>query len=175
MEQRYNKFSIYIHWLMALLILGMFALGWYMGELPKGSPERTQAFAFHKSLGLTLALLALFRLIGRFYNKPPQLPDTVVLWQKRLANIVHHLLYLAMFIQPISGYVSSSFSGYKTRFWGVPLPHWGWKAPELNELFTEIHEFFSICLLVLIVIHLLGAGLHIWNRQYSIIKRMSPF
>lgn len=102
---------------MVLLIFTMFGLGWYMVELPDGSPERAWFFALHKSIGLTIALLALIRLGWRMSHKPPVLPETIAYWQRRLAHLTHHLLYVLMFLHPASGYISSSFSGHKTKFW----------------------------------------------------------
>ena len=170
--QRYSTMAIAIHWIMAILIFAMMVLGLYMVDLPKGSEERTYFFTLHKSLGLSLALLALLRLIWRFISKPPALPDYVAATQKKLATATHHLLYLMMFIQPVSGYISSSFSGYKTKFWGIPLPHWGWKSPELNELFTSIHEISAICLAVLLSLHIAGVIYHIKNKENELFKRM---
>ena len=60
--KRYSTVTIIIHWIMAILLICMFILGIYMVDLPKGSDERSWFFALHKSMGLTLALLALFRL-----------------------------------------------------------------------------------------------------------------
>lgn len=170
--QRYSPTAIIIHWLMAIMIIGMIGLGVYMADLPKGSDERSWFFALHKSIGLTLALLAIFRLAWKIKSKAPELPASVSLTKQKLANATHYLLYLMMFIQPISGYISSSFSGYKTRFWGIPLPHWGWKAPELNELFTEIHEISAFFLTALILLHIAGAFYHIHKKETDLIKRM---
>ena len=173
--EKYSNLAIFLHWFMALLIFTMFGLGWYMVDLPKGSPERTWFFALHKSIGLTLALSVLIRLGWRMIEKPPVLPDFIPVWKSRLATMTHHLLYFLMFLQPVSGYISSSFSGYKTKFWGFPLPHWGWKDVLLNELFTDIHVGSSIALLFFICLHLAGAIAHMIESQSSIIKRMYPW
>lgn len=170
--ERYSTTAILIHWIMAILIIAMIGLGIYMADLPKGSDERSWFFALHKSIGLTLALLALLRLGWRLISKPPSLPSIVSTTHQKLAKATHHLLYLMLFIQPVTGYISSSFSGYKTRFWGVPLPHWGWKSPDLNELFTEIHEISAICLTVLIVLHIAGVVYHLHKKETEIFKRM---
>jgi len=143
-----------------------------MTGLEKGSEARSWFFGIHKSLGLTLALLALIRLVWKTYSKPPALPDFVAPIQKKLATATHHLLYMMMFIQPVSGYISSSFSGYKTKFWGIPLPHWGTKQPELNQLFTGIHEISAICLVVLIILHISGVIYHLHKKETSLFKRM---
>ena len=170
--RRYSTIVIIIHWLMAILLICMFALGIYMVDLPKGSDERSWFFALHKSIGLTLALLALIRLSLKFIFKAPPLPDDVTYIQKKLAAVTHNLLYLMMFIQPITGYISSSFSGYKTKFWGVPLPHWGWKSPDLNELFTTVHQISALIFGLLILFHIMGAMYHIHKKQFHLFKRM---
>jgi len=170
--QKYNSAAIMIHWLMAIMIITMIVLGLYMTGLEKGSDERSWFFALHKSIGLTLALLAIIRLGWKLCSTTPALPDYVAPRQRIMATATHHLLYLMMFIQPVSGYISSSFSGYKTKFWGIPLPHWGSKQPELNELFTEIHEISAFCLIALLVLHIAGVIYHLRKKESELFRRM---
>lgn len=171
---RYHHFSILLHWLMVILIAVLFVWGWYMTDLPEGSTQRSFFFRVHKSLGLTAALLLVIRLGWRLFTPPPALPDTLSLFQTRAAHLTHNALYLLLLLQPLSGYLSSSFSGYKTRFWGIPLPHWGWKSPPLNELFTDIHNTLSVVLLILIVVHVGAIILHAWQGQ-GVMGRMLPW
>lgn len=170
--ERYNKTAMIIHWLMAVMIITMFFLGVYMVGLPEKSDERNYFFTLHKSIGLTLALLAIIRLCWKLVLKSPPLPDDVTFIQKKLATTTHNLLYVMMFIQPISGYLSSSFSGYKTKFWGIPLPHWGWKAPEANEFFTTVHDASALIFCTLVLFHITGALYHIHKKQFHLFKRM---
>ncbi len=170
--QRYSKIAIIIHWLMAIMIIAMICMGVYMSDLPKGSEERTWFFTLHKSIGLTLALLVVIRLVTKLINKSPPLPNMVSAAHQKLAKATHHLLYLMMFVQPVSGYISSSFTSYKTKFWGIPLPRWSSKNPELNEIFTQIHEVSAICLVILLVIHILGVAYHIKKKETELFKRM---
>ncbi len=163
-----------LHWLMMLLIFVLLGLGWYMTEFPKGNPDRTRLLALHESVGLTVALLVIVRVIWRLQHTPPALPETIERWKRRLAEATHHLLYLLMFVQPVSGYASSSFSGLRTGFWGIPLPDWGWKNLALNELFTSIHGSSSVALLALIVLHILGALHHGTKAEESVLGRMLP-
>ena len=173
-QVKYNKPAILLHWLMVLLIFALFGLGWYMVDLPKGSTERTWFFALHKSVGLTVAILAVLRLGWRMFSGVPALPDSIPGWDSLLASLTHRLLYVLMFIQPVSGYISSSFSGYMTRFWGMPLPQWGWKDPVLNELFTDIHVASSAALLCLIFLHVSGVLYHQFFKHDDILSRMRP-
>lgn len=170
--QRYNTTAIIIHWLMAIMIIAMIGLGLYMTGLEKGSAERSYFFAMHKSIGLSLALLAIFRLVWKLRSDTPPLPDSTKPIEKKLSAIVHHSLYLLLFLQPITGYISSSFSGYKTKFWGIPLPHWGWKDKDLNHLFTEIHEICAFILIALLLVHIAGAFQHVIKKETGMFKRM---
>jgi cytochrome b561 len=173
--EKYTHGAMLLHWLIVLLIFTLFGLGWYMTDLPKGSEERAWFFALHKSVGLTTALTVILRVLWRLTHVPPPLPETIEHWKRRMAEATHHLLYLFMFLQPVSGYISSSFSGHTTAFWGIPLPDWGWKDPPLNVLFTNIHGASSVALLSLIVLHILGALHHGLNRADSVLRRMLPF
>ena len=169
---RYDLVSVLLHWLMAALILVLFLLGWYMVDLPKASAERTYFFSLHKSVGLTVATL-LFVRIGWRLRSPVLAPVAgLVEWQRRLALLTHWLLYLFMVLQPLSGYLSSSFAGYPTRFWGMPLPQWADKDPVVNEMLTGVHQFCSLALLGLIGLHVCGALGHLWGGHENVLPRM---
>ena len=172
---RYDNVAIALHWLTVLLIITLYGLGWYMVDIPRGTPERSFYFALHKSFGLTTALVVLVRLGWRFGHRPPALPDTLMHWQRITATAIHHLLYLFLLVQPLTGYISSSFSGYKTRWWGIPLPQWGWKNQVLNETFTEMHVICSVILLLLVVVHVCGALAHLYMRHDNVLGRMAPW
>ncbi len=170
-QLNYTLTARILHWLIAILIMLMFALGWYMVELPKGA-ERGWFFALHKSTGLSIFGLVLIRVFWRLLHQPPNMPASIPEWKRRLAHFTHVSLYLLMFIQPLSGYISSSFSGYKTKYFGIPLPHWGWKNPPLNELFTEVHVVGSMLILALVLAHVVGAMAHLIVEKDGVFKRM---
>lgn len=172
MNHRYSTISILLHWTTAVLIVALFVIGWSMVDLPRG-PERSQTFALHKSLGLTVLLLSVFRVLARLKTKTPEYQPEVSRWKVRVARIVHALFYVALFLQPISGYISSSFSGYKTKWFGIPLPHWGYRDLARNEFFTDVHVATSIILGCLIVLHVGGALTHLFARD-GIFSRILP-
>ncbi|MBI2801978.1 MAG: cytochrome b [Gammaproteobacteria bacterium] len=174
MSSKYTKTAMLLHWLSAALVVGLFAIGWTMVELPKG-PARGAAFALHKSLGLTVLMLTLWRFGWRLRHAAPALPSTLPAWQATLARAVHATFYLLLVLQPITGYLSSSFSGYSTNFFGLPLPEWGTHDPPLNEFFTEIHVLCSITLLLLIGTHVAGAISHVVVPGDRLLRRMLPW
>jgi Cytochrome B561 len=158
---------------MVLFIFTLFSLGWYMTDLPKG-PERSALFALHKSIGLTVAWLWVLRLAWRLSHTPPPLPASVPFWARKASQINHWLLYVFMFVQPLSGYLSSSFSGYTSAYFGLPLPDWGWKDEALNTVFSTLHVVSSYVLLSLIGLHVLAALKHLIIDRDGVFRRILP-
>jgi len=163
-----------LHWLTVVLVAALYAIGWYMVELPKG-PARGEAFALHKSIGLTVLLVTVCRLGWRACVPPPPLPTTIARWQRLLATSVHHLFYVLLVLQPLMGYLSSSFSPYPTSYFGMPLPDWGEHNPTVNEFFTELHVAGSVGLLLVIALHVLGALSHAFTAGDRLVRRMLPW
>ena len=171
---RYTRVAMLLHWSTVALVVALYAIGWYMVELPKG-PGRGESFALHKSLGLTVALLTCCRLGWRLCVPPPPLPTTIARWQRLLAGSVHHLFYVLLLLQPLMGYLSSSFTAYPTSYFGIPLPDWGDENPALNEFFTELHVAGSVALLLVIALHVLGALSHALTAGDRLVRRMLPW
>ncbi len=173
-DAKYTRVAMLLHWATVALVVALYAIGWGMVELPQG-PARSDAFALHKSLGMTVFLLTAARLAWRLYAPPPPLPSRLARWQRMLATTVHHLFYVLLFLQPVMGYLSSSFSTYTTSYFDIPLPDWGRYDPELNEFFTELHVAGSVALLVVIALHLLGALSHLCTAGDHLVRRMLPW
>src|SRR5688572_8389659 len=127
--QRYGTVAIALHWLIAALVFCQIYLGWWMIEIPK-YPVGVRAgwFNLHKSIGLTIALLIVLRLAWRLRHAPPPLPASVPRWQARAAGISHFLLYAALLLQPLVGYLGSSFSGYPIKYFGIAMPRLAWES-----------------------------------------------
>jgi cytochrome b561 len=170
----YTKTAAALHWLTVILVFALFYVGWFMTELPRGA-ERGYFFALHKSLGLSLFLLMLFRLWWRCRNTPPPYINTVKPWQQWIASKVHAGFYFLLLIQPLTGYLSSSFSGYSTKFFGLMLPSWATKNIAANEFFTSVHHFGSILLLLIIFVHVLAAANHLVRGGLVVFRRIRPW
>lgn len=163
--ERYTSLSIVLHWVHAIIFLFLVSWGWWMVDLPKG-PERGFAIGLHKSVGMVAFLVFFVRVVWRFTHKSPQ-EVIVPFYVEKLSKIVHVCLYLLLFVVPIMGYMSASFTKYNMKFFGLPLPKVGWLDPEINELFSQVHSFLAWTLVALVVVHIVGAIIH-----SSSIKRM---
>jgi cytochrome b561 len=193
-SSRYTKTAIVLHWLIAIFIFGMFALGWYMSDLPKEAPKQTifdlfdlgiytlrlgegispRAFYFnlHKSLGITIFALILIRILWRITHKPPALLTTYKAMERKLASGAHHLLYLLMVAVPLTGLIMAIYSKYGVKWFGLDFIS-GLDNKPIREAFVEAHELIGIILLVVIAVHVAGALKHKFIDKDETLSRMS--
>ena len=190
---KYTNVAIVLHWLIGIAILFMFVLGWFMTELPKETPKTTSFdifnlglitwgveeeqsqrsfyFNLHKSVGLSLLMLIALRMYWRFTHRPPAFLSSMKLWEKRLAKATHHSLYLLMFLIPLSGIIMSAGSKYGIKWFGIKvIPGFDDKA--IRELFFEFHEIFGLLLLLILILHILGAVKHSIVDKDGTLRRM---
>lgn len=166
MDARYDRTARLLHWLLALLLLGQLAFGWWLGDIPRNTPARGYFVNLHKSVGLIAGLLILLRLGWRLTHRPPALPLSVPAWQHRLAAVSHHALYLLMLVVPLSGYLASNFSKHGVKFFNtLLLPPWGVDDKQVYALFNQTHKAAVLLLLALIVLHVAAAVRHGWRRD----------
>jgi cytochrome b561 len=171
---RYNKVALVLHWLIALLILGQIGFGWFLEEVPRGTPMRSFYVNLHKSTGLSVAVLILFRLGWRLTHSPPPLPSFLPTWERVAARTSHVLLYACMILMPLSGYVASNFSQYGVKlFNAVLLPPWGPEDKQVYGIFNATHVLTSYVFVALIAVHALAAVRHAVRRD-GIFSRMLP-
>lgn len=167
---RYDKTAIALHWLHAVLVLGLLMLGWIMVDLPKG-PDKTWSIALHKSLGMIAFALLLARAFWRSRHAPPAPAQGG--WQARLAMATHRLLYALLLLAPVAGYLSASFTKYPMKFFGLVIPKAGWPDETINNAFNLLHKGAVLTLAVLLVLHVAGALYHAWQRD-GMLSRMLP-
>ena len=136
---RYTMTAIVLHWALAILIVGDFAWGWWMLEIPKSPPGmRADAYNLHKSIGMCVLLLMVFRLAWNIVHRPPLLP-AMSAWQALAVKATHALLYAVLIANPLSGFLGSFWSGYPIKWFGATLPAWGSNSPSLKEAMSTLH------------------------------------
>lgn len=171
---RYTSTAIFLHWLMALGLIGTLSLGLYMQELPF-SPSKLQFYSWHKWAGITLLLLAIVRLAWRLSHPAPALPAEMGAPSKLGAHAIHWLLYLLMLAIPISGWLMSSAQGFSVMWFGiVPLPDLVASNPDLGSLLTKVHITLNYLLMASIVAHVGAALFHHFIKKDTVLKRMLP-
>ena len=170
----YTGVAIALHWLLAALILGQIAFGWYLQDVPRGTPARTVYVNLHKSTGLTIGLFILLRLYWRLTHKAPPLPVTLPAWQRAAARASHFALYACMLVMPAAGYLASNFSKFGVNYFNsFLLPPWGVDDRRIYALFNTTHVVTSYVFVALIAVHILAALRHLYLRD-GVFRRMWP-
>lgn len=173
-ETQYNAVARACHWLTVALLLMIVPLGLVMGGLPRGRLQDT-LFLTHESLGLSVFGLTILRLLWRLARPAPP-PSTALSPLERRASIgVHALLYLLLFLMPITGYLFVSFSGIELRYLGlVEVPSLVAKAKPRADIALSIHASLQWAIYALAALHA-GAALHHHLRRHDdVLQRMLP-
>jgi cytochrome b561 len=171
--QRYTRFAVAMHWIVAAVVLVQYPLGWLMQQIPKQPPgQRAEIFNVHKSIGLTLLALMIVRLGWRLAHRPP--PYTPMpRWQERLARATHVVMYVALIGLPLAGYLGSAFSGYPVRFFGVVLPSWAPKNVAVKDWMSSVHLALAWALAVAFALHMAGVAKHVAFERDGLLRRMA--
>ncbi|MFM0195170.1 cytochrome b [Paraburkholderia strydomiana] len=173
---RYHGAAIALHWLIAVLIVGGFYLGWIMTDIPGFTPTKLKYFSWHKWIGVTVLMLAVARVLWRATHRAPALDSATPAWQKAAAHAVHGLLYLLMLAIPVSGYLYSSAAGIQVVYLGiVPLPTFIGPDQALKATLRTVHVLLNYTLLALVAMHVLAALKHQFVDRDGLLARMIPF
>ena len=171
---RYPTAVIVMHWAIAVAVVGLVALGWWMQTIPKQPVGfRADAYNLHKSIGLVALLLMAVRLGWRASHRPPELPKLPA-WQARAAAGVHLSLYALMFIAALSGYLGSATSGYPVRFFGWVLPSWTGAHEAVKDACSVVHLASNWILVAIIGAHVAATAYHQWVLRDGLFWRMWP-
>ncbi len=181
-SERYTSVAITLHWLIALAIIGMIFGGWYMSDLPDGAPGQYFLYQMHKSVGITILLLTIARIIWRGMNPPPPLPEDMNGLEKTASHLVHLGFYGLMIALPLTGWLYSSVSvklDVPTVLYGmVSWPD----LPFVDGLKTEaasggvnfVHSKLAWVAIGLLALHMAGAVKHEISAEDGVLKRMIP-
>lgn len=171
---RYSRVAIFLHWLLALALLAQIGFGWFLGEVPRGTPERTVYVNLHKSTGILIGLVILLRLYWRVTHRAPAPPPSMPVWERMVVKWSHVLLYACMVVMPASGYIASNFSKYGVNFFNsIKFAPWGTEDAAVYAAFNKTHIVTSWLFVGLITLHILAALRHLAAKD-SVFNRMWP-
>ncbi|VAV97074.1 hypothetical protein MNBD_ALPHA02-330 [hydrothermal vent metagenome] len=176
-EISYGSVAKAFHWGMFIILAGLVILGNYMSDLPTDTPDQVSykfdLYGLHKSFGILILFLVVLRLIWRKMNSVPKMPDTMSRLENVSAHAMHMLLYAIMLLQPVFGWLLSSYESNAVKFFGLELPALVGKNKEMGELFEELHEVTAGLLVTAFVVHVAAALYHHYVRKDDVMDRMS--
>jgi len=180
---RYDGVAITLHWVIAMGILAQIAMGLTMVHLAIPLGLKFQLYQLHKSIGITILLAALLRVLWRFSHAPPALPEAMPALERRAASWTHLALYLFMLAMPLTGWALATVSPFHipTVLYGlIPWPDMplltGISDQALaNGVLNFLHDKLGYVLIALAALHVLAALRHHFLLRDNVLRRMLPF
>jgi len=172
---RWGSLAQTFHWVVVALVIAQFVLIKIAHNLPMGA-AKIEYFARHKSVGITILMLAVLRLLWRWLNITPALPGTLKPYERRLARFSHAALYFLLFAMPLTGWTMSSARNFPVSWFNVfQLPDLVGPNRELYKFLHEAHETLAWVLVAVATLHVLGALKHHFVYKDYVLRRMLPF
>jgi cytochrome b561 len=174
-HERYGLVAQLFHWVIVVLVIIQFVLGFMAHGLPV-SLERLVLLARHKSIGITVFVLVILRLGWRIYSKPPPLPPSPHPFFDTAARVSHGLMYALLLAMPPVGWLLSSASHLTVAWFGLfSLPNLVGPDRRLAHIMLLTHESMAWLLLAAVTAHVLAALWHHFLLRDSVLLRMLPF
>lgn len=168
----YGWVTIFIHWLSAVIVIGLFGLGLYMTSLSYYDSWYHQGPWWHVSIGVLVFFITVFRMVWRIVNKTPR-PEPASLLQHLMASAVKRLLYVSMLVVMISGYLITTAEGKPATvfdWFGIPM------TLQLDaagvDLAGDIHLYGAWLIIALALLHAGAALYHHFVKRDATLRRM---
>jgi cytochrome b561 len=174
---RYTKPAIWLHWIVAVMMIFMLVFGEDYIRVPKGASLAEWGPSAHASFGILILLLGMARLFWRLGNPPPALPSTTPRWQALLSHATHWAFYVLMIAIPVMGLLAIVPYGVErlnadqvTFFKLFPVAF----MPNLGAWTMDGHALLSKVAQALVIVHVVAALKHqFWDKD-GLISRMRP-
>lgn len=168
--EKYSVSMRIFHWLVGSIIIILLAIGYTMTSMTDDA-TKWQVYNLHKSMGVLVLALVLFRILNRLRSS---LPSTEVgPLETKIASLNYFLFYVLLFVIPFSGYSMSAFLGYKVEFFGLmTIPNIYPHNLEMSKICKIIHETSTTSILVLLALHIAGFLKHFIIDKKNLLKRM---
>jgi cytochrome b561 len=171
---RFGAVAQTFHWVIVALLVIQFVLAYMASPLPTGL-EKLALLSRHKGTGMTIFILALLRLIWRWANPAPPLPDTMRSFERGLARFTHGYLYFILFTMPVVGWIMSSAANHPVSYFGLfTFPNLVAPDKTLVEPMKLLHQIMSWSLLAVVAMHIAGALRHHFVLKDDTLLRMLP-
>lgn len=119
----YGTFTKLFHWLIVILFAWQFVSGSIMTDMQRGDLvaglNQNDYYNWHKSIGLVALVIAIFRILNRYIGQLPSWAPTLSNSEKKVIHRMEQVLYTAMFVMPVSGYIYVMAGGFGVKLFGV--------------------------------------------------------
>lgn len=174
-DTSYGSVTKFLHWIVALSVIALLIVGFIMNDI-QDKALKMQVYNLHKLIGLTVLILMLIRLGWRLLNIQPGYPASIPNWEKKAARGIHDLLYLALIVMPLSGWIMSTAAGHPPHLgaWLLNAP-WVPASKEIAHFAATIHSIFAWVIPGVVILHIAAAVKHHIIDKNDVLIRMLPW
>ncbi len=171
--RRFGLLTRLLHWSVALLILGLTWLGWYMVDLTYYDKWYKDSLDYHKSLGMLVLGLAMVKLGWQWYSPLPNTLTELKPLERIAARLMHTVLLTSMILLPLTGYLISTSAGQPVAVFNwLQIPAVIAVDKGLRDLVIELHYYLAYATLLLVAGHAGAAIKHQFIDKHDTLKRM---
>lgn len=172
-DERYGLVARGLHWAVAVLIIGLLWLGWYMVDAGYYGRWYNASLVWHKVLGMLALFAGLSQVCWAIGSRAPAPLASVVAWERLGARIVHVILLAMVVAIPATGYIVSTSAGDGISIFGwfeVPavLP----VSEVVRDLAVDLHYYLAYITVILVLLHALAALKHQFIDRDGILRRI---
>lgn len=174
-RNRYSTVSLVLHWLIAALVLTQVVLI-TVRESSHGAMAR-DLLNLHRSVGLSILMLTVLRILWRVFNPAIPLPAGMPSWEKLLTRTTQVLFYVLLIALPLTGWAAASATGREIQWFGLfqwPLLPIGGGKP-MSHTLLDVHGWLVKGVYVLLFLHVVGALKHQFVDRDNVLHRMIPW
>lgn len=168
----YGFISRFNHWLIALVMIGMFISGMVMANGPFDREISGAIRDWHKPVGVLVLIYGVWRIVWRIAQGTPRDASVMPRWQVITATATHRGLLAMVVIMPLSGIFKSIYNGREVNTFGLVIPAQE-KVKWIANLAGEVHEIAAWAFILLLVLHIGGALKHHFINRDPTLRRMA--
>jgi superoxide oxidase len=174
MQNQYSPISVWLHWLMLVLLIGVYATIELRGIFERGTEARDLMKTAHYLMGLSVFTLVWLRLLARLITPTPD-RESYGAFQQWSAKLMFIALYGLMIVMPILGWTLVSAEGHIINIFSLQLPQLVSENKELADQIQEVHETIGTIGYFLIGIHATAALFHHFIKKDDTLLRILRF
>ncbi|WP_290700775.1 cytochrome b [Amphritea sp.] len=166
-----TKTTVVLHWIIAIAVIGSLIFGLYIEDLPRGA-DKFELIGLHKSVGVLVLVVALYRLAWRIRNRLPERLTPVAAWQEKITTVVHVILLAGTVMMPISGILMSIGGGHSVAVFGFELIASGDESELLGELGHAMHGLGGKVMIAAVALHVAASAKHHFVTKDGTLQRI---
>jgi cytochrome b561 len=176
--RRYSNPAVAFHWITVALVLTQVVLGFAFAEFMAKGPARSEVFAWHKTIGALILVLAIIRLAYRLKNPPPPFPTELPRWKRIAAVWNHRAFYFLLIVLPLTGLIAVSGmspTGITQLVGGVTIQIIPGIGHDTGETSGDLHVILVFTTIALLLLHVAAARSQQFFEHDRAAGRMPPF